>query len=163
MKNEIQRKWYAKRMEVLKGVKSRVIEQKEEKKVIYSSTEKIMHSVEKEDFTREIELARQLGSIRFEIQEEIKKLSPELSKHDKEDQIFLHNIEDLVKQDIVYEDDVISVVKKYIENRPDRRIIKDKMAILNGLMSGMVKNPNQFVVEYIKNRDNRQYNPNKEG
>ena len=160
---ETSRKWYFKNLEVLKGTKNRIIEQKEEKKIIYSSTDKAIHNVEKEDFTREIELARQLGSIRFEIQEEIKKLSPELSKHDKEDQVFLHNIESLVKQDVIYEDDVINVVKKYIENRPDRRIVKDKIAMLNGLISGMIKNPNQFVVEYIKNRDKRQYNPNKGG
>ena len=37
MKNEIQRKWYAKKMEKLKGVKSRIVEQKEGKTVIYSS------------------------------------------------------------------------------------------------------------------------------
>ncbi len=158
-KNEANRKWYANKMKILEGTKYRIIEQ-EEKKVIYSSTDKALHDVQKEDFTKEIELARQLGTIKFEIQGEIKKLAPELSKYDKEDQVFLHNVENLIHQDVIYEEDVINVVRKYIEKRSDRRIVKDKIAILSGLQGG-VKNPSQFVSEYIKNRDNRQYNPNK--
>ncbi len=163
MKNEVQRKWYANKMKILEGTKNRIIEQKDEKKIIYSSTDKAIHGVEKEDFTREIELARQLGAVKFEIQEEIRKLAPEISKYDKEDQVFLHNIENLLKQDTIYEEDVITLVKKHIENRPDRRIVKDKISILNGLQGGIMKNPNQYVVEFIRNRDKRQYNPNKEG
>ena len=34
-KNEAQRKWYANKMQVLKGTKARIIEQKDEKKVVY--------------------------------------------------------------------------------------------------------------------------------
>ena len=163
MKNEVQRKWYAKKMEVLKGAKNRIIEQKEEKKIIYSSTDKALHSVETEDFTDVIELARKLGAIRFEIVEAIRKLNPEQSKKDKTDQIFLHDIENEMKKDVVYEDDMLKIIRKYIENRPDRRIIKDKQEMLRHLIQGLISNPNQYVVEYIKNRDKRQYNPNKEG
>lgn len=161
MKNELQRKWYAKRMEILKGVKSKIVEQKEEKKVIYSSTDKAIHSVKKEDFSDVIELARELGAIRFKIVEAINKCSPEQSKYDKQDQIFLHNIENEMKKDVIYEEDMLKIIKDYINNRPDRRIIKDKQEMLRHLIQGLISNPNQYVVEYIKNRDNRQYNPNK--
>lgn len=163
MKNEVQRKWYAKKMETLKGVRSRIIEQKEEKKVIYSSTDKAIHSVKTEDFTDVIELARELGAIRFKIVEEINKLSPAQSKYDKQDQIFLHNIENEMKKDVIYEEDMLKIIKEYINNRPDRRIVKDKQEMLRHLIQGLISNPNQYVVEFIKNRDKRQYNPSKEG
>ena len=150
-------------MKILEGTKNRIIEQREEKKVIYSSIDKAIHNVETEDFTDVIELARELGAIRFKITEAINKCSPEQSKYDKQDQIFLHNIENEMKKDVIYEEDMLKIIKDYINNRPDRRIVKDKIAMLKGLISGMVKNPNQYVVEYIKNRDKRQYNPNKGG
>ena len=162
-RNEANRKWYANKMMVLEGSKNRIIEQKEEKKIIYSSTDKAMHSSEKEDFSDIIELARELGAIRFKIIEAINKLSPDQSKYDKQDQIFLHNIENEMKKDVVYEEDMLKIIKDYIENRPDRRIIKDKQEMLRHLIQGLISNPNQYVVEYIKNRNKRQYNPNKEG
>lgn len=160
-RNEANRKWYANKMKVLEGTKNRIVEQKEEKKVIYSSTDKAIHSAEKEDFTDVIELARKLGAIRFEIVEAIRKLNPEQSKKDKVDQLFLHDIENEMKKDVVYEEDMLKIVRKYIENRPDRRIVKDKQEMLRHLIQGLISNPNQYVVEFIRNRDKRQYNPNK--
>ena len=163
MRNEANRKWYANKMKVLEGSKNRIIEQKEEKKVIYSSIDKAIHNVEKEDFSDVIQLARELGAIRFKITEAINKLSPEQSKYDKTDQKFLHDIENEMKKDVVYEEDMLKIIRKYIDNRPDRRVIKDKREMLKHLVQGVISNPNQYVVEYIKNRGKRQYNPNKEG
>lgn len=160
-KNEAQRKWYAKRMEVLKGTKNRIVEQKEEKRVVYSSTDRAIHNLEKEDFSDVISLARELGAIRFKIIEQIKKLSPELSKHDKTDQIFLHDIENEMKKDVIYEEDIMKIVKKYINNRPDRRVIKDKQEMLSHLIQGVISNPNKYVFEFIKNRNKRSYKPKK--
>ena len=158
-KNEAQRKWYAKKMKVLNGTKNRIIEQKEEKKIIYSSTDKVIHNLDKEDFSDVISLARELGAIRFKIVEQIKKLSPDLSKHDKIDQKFLHAIENEMKKDVIYEEDVVKIVKEYINNRPDRRVIKDKQEMLRHLISGIISNPNKYVIEFIKNRDKRTYKP----
>ena len=156
-KNEANRKWYANKMKVLEGSKNRIIEQKEEKKIIYSSTDKAIHIAEKEDFSEVIELARELGAIRFKIVEAINKLSPEQSKYDKQDQVFLHNIESEMKKDVVYEEDMLKIIREYIENRPDRRIVKDKQEMLRHLIQGLMSNPNQYVVEFIKNRNNREY------
>ena len=158
-KNEAQRKWYAKRMEVLKGTKNRIVEQKEEKRVVYSSTDRAIHNLEKEDFSDVISLARELGAIRFKIIEQINKLSPEQSKHDKTDQLFLHDIENEMKKDVIYEEDIMKIVKKYINNRPDRRVIKDKQEMLRHLIQGVISNPNKYVFEFIKNRNKRSYNP----
>lgn len=158
-KNETQRKWYSNKLQVLQGVKTRIVEQKEEKKVIYCSTDRATNSVNNEDFSDVIELARELGAIRYKITEKIKELSPKQSFFDKQDEIFLHQIEDLTKKDEVYEEEVVDVVKKYINNRPNRRVVKDKQVMLKHLIQGLISNPNQYVVEFLKNRENRTYNP----
>lgn len=157
-RNEAQRKWYANKMnKELEGTKHRIVENKEEKKVVYSSTDKLINITKNEDFSDIIELARELGAIRFKITEKIKSLSPEQSHFDKQDEIFLHNIEELTKKDEIYEEDILEVVKPYLDKRPNRRVIKDKQEMLKHLIQGLISNPNQYVYEFIKNRNNRQY------
>ena len=162
-KNEAQRKWYANKMKVLKGTKNRIVERKEEKKILYSSTDKVINVVVKEDFSDVLELARKLGTIRYEITEKIKSLSPEQSKYDKIDETFLHKIEGLMKQDEILETDVLKVFREYLDKRPNRRVVKDKQEMLKHLSMGIISNPNEYVVQFIKNRDKRTYNPQKEG
>lgn len=158
-KNETQRKWYSNKLQALQGVKTRIIEQKEEKKVVYCSTDRAINSVNNEDFSDVIELARELGAIRFKITEKIKELSPKQSFFDKQDDIFLHQIENLAKKDEVYEEEVLEIVREYFNKRPNRRVVKDKQEMLKHLIQGLISNPNQYVVEFLKNRDNRTYNP----
>lgn len=156
-RKEANRKWYANRMnKELAGVKHRIVN-KEEKKILYSSTDKAMNVTAKEDFSDVLELARKLGAIRYEITEKIKSLSPEQSHFDKQDEIFLHNIENLMKQDEISEEDVLKIFKEYLGKRPNRRIIKDKQEMLKHLIQGLISNPNQYVYEFIKNKDNRHY------
>ncbi len=116
-----------------------------------------MNVTAKEDFSNITEIARELGAIKFKIDEELTKLSPKLSNFDKQDQIFLHNIEDLMKKDEIVEEDVLKVFREYLDKRPNRRIIKDKQEMLQRLKQGIIKNPSQYVYEFIKNRDNRHY------
>lgn len=155
-RNEANRKWYSKRLKILEGAKIKIIEQ-EDKKIIYSSTDKLKNITKNEDFSDVIEIARELGAIRFKITEKIRELSPKQSFFDKQDEIFLHTIEELAKKDTVYEEDVLKVVKEYFDKRPNRRIIKDKQEMLRHLIQGFISNPNQYVVEFIKNRDKRKY------
>lgn len=156
-RNEANRKWYANKMNSeLKGVKHRIVN-KEEKRIIYSSADKVMNITTKEDFSDVMELARELGAIRYKITEKIKSLSPEQSYFDKEDDAFLHKIENLMKQDEILEEDVLQVFKEYLDKRPNRRIIKDKQEMLKHLIQGLISNPNQYVYEFIKNRDDRTY------
>lgn len=156
-KSEINKKWYANKMnKELEGIKHKIVN-KEEKKILYSSTDKVMNVTVKEDFSDVVELARKLGAIRYEITEKIKSLSPEQSHFDKQDEIFLHNIEELMKQDEIAEEDVLKTFKEYLDKRPNRRIIKDKQEMLRHLIQGLISNPNQYVYEFIKNRDNRHY------
>lgn len=158
-RNEAQRKWYANKMKVLKGTKNRIIEQKEEKKVVYSSTDRALNSLDNEDFTEVIELARELGTIRFKLIEAVNKCNPDRSTCDKEDQVFLHQIEDLAKKDEVYEDEILTLFKEQIDKRQKRRGVKDKQEMLQHLLQGIISNPSAYVLQFIKNRDTRTYTP----
>ena len=159
-RNEVQRKWYAKKMDALKGTKNRIIEQEgREKKIVYSSTDRAMNSLANEDFTNVIELARELGAIRFKLTEEIKKCRPDQSTFDKEDQVFLHNIENLAKRDEIYADEIIQAFTTHINKRQNRRVVKDKEEMLKHLLQGIISNPSAYVAQFLKTRDSRTYSP----
>ena len=155
-RNEANRKWYAKKMQILNGTKNRIIEHK---KVVYSSTDKALNNLANEDFTEVIELARELGAVRFKILEAIKRCSPEQSICDKENQIFLHNFEELAKKDEVYVDDIVKLFVEQIDKRQNRRVVKDKEEMLKHLIQGCISNPTAYVSQFIKNRDTRTYTP----
>lgn len=157
-RNEANMKWYAGKMSVLNGVNVRIVEQ-EKKKIIYSSTDKAISSASNEDFSDVIEIARRLGSVKQEINEALIECSKKHSTFDKYDQDFLHKIENFANQDEVYEDEIVQTVREHIEIRQKRRTVKDKEEILRRLQQGIVKNPNAFVVQFIKDRKNRTYNP----
>ena len=160
-RNEANRKWYSSKMKVLKGTKNRIIEQTKEKRVVYSSTDKLINITMNEDFSDIIEISREIGAIKFKASEMMNKLNKEQSFFDKQDEIFLHKIEELMKQDEVLEDDVLEIFKEYYDKRPNRRIVKDKQEMLKKLTQSIISNPNQYVVNFIKDRDCRKYNDNK--
>lgn len=157
-KNEAQRKWYANKMSVLNGTKNRIVEQKE-KRIVYSSTDRVENSLKIDGFSEVIELARELGAIRYKIVEAIKKCSEQQSLFDRYDQDFLHKIENFAKMDELSEDEVVSVVKEHINKRQIRRAIKDKEDILKHLIQGVINNPNAYVIQSLKAKENRQYTP----
>lgn len=68
-----------------------------------------------------------------------------------------------MKQDEILETDVLKVFREYLDKRPNRRVVKDKQEMLKHLSMGIISNPNEYVVQFIKNRDKRTYNPQKEG
>ena len=158
-RNEAQRKWYANKLKVLEGTKSRIVEHKEEKKVVYSSTDRAINGVSNQDFSDVIELARKLGAVRFEILEKVKECSEKQSFFDKQDEVFLHQLEEFAKKDKVYEEEILQAFKEHIDKRQNRRAVKDKEQMYRHLIQGLISNPNAYVVEFIKNRDNRSYNP----
>ena len=158
-RNEIQRRWYAKKLKDLKGVKTRIVEQKEDKKIVYCSTDRAINSAKNEDFTEVLELARELGAIRFRINEAINKCSQQQSKFDKNDQVFLHQLEEFAKKDEVYVEEIVQAFKEHIDKRQDRRNVKDKEEMLRHLIQGVISNPNEYVVNFIKDRSKRTYNP----
>ena len=61
--------------------------------------------------------------------------------------------------DELSEDEVVSVVKEHINKRQIRRAIKDKEDILKHLIQGVINNPNAYVIQSLKAKENRQYTP----
>lgn len=158
-KNEAQRKWYANKMQFLKDTKAKIIKSKDKNRIVYSSTDRAINELNNGTFQEVKECARELGAIRFKIVELIKKLSQEHSLYDKYDQDFLHKIENFAKQDELKEDEVLEVVREQINKRNNRRVVKDKEEMLKHLIQGLIPNPEQYVVQSIKDRSNRKYKP----
>lgn len=162
-RNESQRKWYAKKMEALKGSKVKIIEnktvaeKKEEKKVIYSSADKENTKLEMQDFGDILKLARDLGTIRFQLIQLAQKESSKMSNFDKQDQDFLHNLEFL---DELTEEEVIKMILEEKKSREKRRNVKNRYFLISALLDGiLIKNPNQYVIQIIQKSKNLKYTP----
>lgn len=162
-RNDANKKWYAKKMGVLQGVKVKIVEQKEDKKVVFNSNEKVkpITTNDYSDFRDIIDLAKQIGTVQFEISEKLKKYNEKQSYYDKLTQVFLHNLESLDENDDKLEEKIIAETKTYIKQRKERRLVKDKFAILRTLTDRRIDNPNEFVFKEIARRKGpREYNPN---
>lgn len=154
---EINKKWYSNKIRALKGNKMKI---KQNKTIIYSNVER---NISKEDFIDVIEYSKELGAIRFEAIQKIKECQAKRSEYDKYKEVFIHDVESLAGKDEVTDQEIIDVFKKHIDKILDRRKIKDKEDMYSHLIAGLMKNPNEYVTEYIKQRNNRTYNPNKNG
>ena len=165
-KNETQRKWYAKKMDKLEGAKIKIIEQKDPKKnVIYSNNvkPKYINPTNYENFHDIIEIAKEFGTVKFQLDEKMKKTQAEQSFYDKCDQDLLHKLEDLDDEAADLEEQIVKLVKEYIPIRKQRRVVKDRLLLLQGLSMGMRNNPNEYVFSTIKGFEKqRYYNSNKE-
>lgn len=162
-RNESQRKWYAKKMEALKGSKIKVIEnktinnEKEEKKIVYSSTDKENTKLEMQDFGNILKLARDLGTVRFQLIQLAQKESLKMSDYDKQDQDFLHNLEFL---DELTEEEAIKMVLEEKKSREKRRNVKNRHFLISALLDGiLIKNPNQYVIQIIQKSKSLKYAP----
>ena len=152
-KNEAQRKWYASKTKCLEGTKYRVVEQKEEKKVIYSSANREETRMSMQDIGDILEVARNLGTIRFQLVEMITKNSEQISKFDKEDQTFLHKLEFLEELTDEEAKEMIIAEKK---SRELRRNVKNRRCLIETLLTSiLLKNPNAFVVKSIQYEDDK--------
>lgn len=154
-KNEAQKKWYANKIQKeLNGVPVRVVEKENKPQIVYSSKDREEYRTNKEDFSDIIEVARRLGSVRFELNELLGKESKKQSLYDKQDQDFLHKLESL---DELTEEAAIQMIVEEKRNREIRRGHKIRVQMLSTMLNTVVKNPNAYVVETIKNRDNFTY------
>jgi hypothetical protein len=94
-----------------------------------------------------LKLAKELGRIRFELIELIKKESENVSEYDKKDQTFLHSLEFL---DTLSDEDAIKMVIEEKKNRVVRRNIKNRKLLIQSLLDGIsIKAPNAFVSQVI--------------
>lgn len=160
-KNEAQRKWYKnKRNKDLSKTSS--VEKKEEPRVVYSTNDKIEHNLKTTDTSDIKILARELGSITYQLVELIKKEREKLSIYDKQDQEFLHRIENLEE---LTDQEAINLMIKEKKIRESRRNNKVRIYLIQSLLNGItIKNPAMFVEKGISNCKNWTYTPKiKEG
>ena len=148
MKNAIHRKWYAKKMEALKGTKNRVIEQKEEKRVIYSSRDKADTKIKMPNVGDILQLARDFGTFRYNLVQALKKEDEKISKYDKQDQTFLHRLEFLEE---LTDEEATTMIIEEKKSREERRNIKNRRYLIKAMLDSIkMKNPNAFIVQAIQ-------------
>lgn len=154
-RNEAQRKWYANKVKKdLKGENIRIISKEDKPKVVYSSKDRVTNRLEKEDFSDIIEISRELGAIRFKLTELLNNENKKQSFYDRQDQDFLHKLEGLEE---LTDAEAINMIVEEKKKREIRRGHKLRKSIIIKMLDGIIKNPNAYVVETIKNRDNFKY------
>lgn len=155
-KNEAQRKWYANKVKKeLSGTNIRIVSKEESKpQIVYSSKDRSDNRLENEDFSDIIEVSRELGAIRFKIIEMLNKENKKQSFYDGQDQDFLHKLENLEE---ITDTEAVNMIIEEKRKRETRRSHKMRQTMLRTMINGMPKNPNAYVVETIKNRDNFKY------
>lgn len=154
-KNEAQKKWYANKVKKeLKGTNIKIVSKEIKPQVVYSSKDRANNRLEKEDYSDIIEVSRELGAVRFKIIEMINKESKKQSFYDKQDQDFLHKLENLEE---ITDIEAVNMIIEEKRKRETRRSHKMRLTMLSTMINGMPKNPNAYVVETIKNRDNFKY------
>ena len=155
-KNEAQKKWYANKVKKeLNGTNIRIVSKEENKpQIVYSSKDRTDNRLENEDFSDIIEVSRELGTVRFKIIEMLNKENKKQSFYDGQDQDFLHKLENLEE---ITDTEAVNMIIEEKRKRETRRSHKMRQTMLRTMINGMPKNPNAYVVETIKNRDNFKY------
>lgn len=149
-RNEANRKWYANKMKVLEGTKNRIIEQKEEKRVIYSSKDKTDTKVKMPDVGDILQFARDFGTFRYNLIEALRKEEEQISKFDKADQTFLHRLEFLEE---LTDDEATQMIIEEKKSREQRRNIKNRKYLIKAMLDAIkMKNPNAFIVQAIQSK-----------
>ena len=150
------RKYYLKKkqeMEAMKEAKNEEPQQVE--KPTYSQIENVVISNGKKvnttaitntDFSDIREIARRLGTIRYELIQLIEKEREEIRKLDKEDITLLHSFE----LDNLTKEEVYELYLKTKDRRTDRRGGKYRYSIINAILSAIdIKNPDKFIAMAI--------------
>ncbi len=154
-KNDAQRKWYTNKVKKeLTGENIRIISKETKPQIVYSSKDRIDNRMENEDFSDIIEVSRELGAVRFKMIEMLNKESQKQSLYDRQDQDFLHKLEGLEE---LTDTEAVNMIIEEKKKREIRRSHKMRQSILSTMINGIPKNPNAYVVETIKNRDNFKY------
>ena len=155
-KNEAQKKWYANKVKKeLQGTDIRIVSKEENRpQIVYSSKDRSDNRLENEDFSDIIEVSRELGAVRFKIIEMLNKENKKQSFYDGQDQDFLHKLENLEE---ITDTEAVNMIIEEKRKRETRRSHKMRQTMLRTMINGMPKNPNAYVVETIKNRDNFKY------
>lgn len=146
-RNEAQRKWYSKKMDVLKGTNSRIVEQ-EKKTVVYSAKDKTDTKIEMQDIGDIVQIARTLGTVRWQLIELLTKENEAQRKFDKQDQTFLHKLEFLEE---LTDEEAMKLIVDEKKSRELRRNTKNRRYLIIALLQAIkIKRPDAFVTQANK-------------
>ena len=126
-----------------------------EKEEVFTKEER-SYELYAEDISELQEIGRELGAIKFKISESLKKIAVVQSNYDKEDQNYLHLIENI---DTLTKDKAFEIVKEQIVKRNKRRCYKNKTAIL--MKTWIPPNPAKWVIDEINRTKKQKYFPRK--
>ena len=144
-RNEANKKWYANKMKVLEGTKNKIIEQK---KVIYSSKDKLDTETQMPNIGDILQLARDFGTLRYNLIEALRKEEEQISRFDKQDQIFLHKLEFLEE---LTDEQAKTMIIEEKKSRELRRTYKNRKYLIGAMLDSIkMKNPNAFVIQAIQ-------------
>ena len=144
-RNEANKKWYANKMKVLEGTKNKIIEQK---KVIYSSKDKLDTETQMPNIGDILQLARDFGTLRYNLIEALRKEEEQISRFDKQDQTFLHKLEFLEE---LTDEQAKTMIIEEKKSRELRRTYKNRKYLIGAMLDSIkMKNPNAFVIQAIQ-------------
>ena len=104
-----------------------------------------------------IEIAKQLGTIRFQLVQMIEKERSNITIYDKEDQDFLHKLENLEE---LTDKEAIEMFIKEKKNRENRRSYKVRYYLIQCLLESItLKNPSAFIIQTIQRSKDFTYVP----
>ena len=138
--------------EIIKKEQEEVITPKiqNEDEIIYSINDSMQNVSGIPDATELIEIGRQYGAIKFQLQELQKKETEKVSTCDKELSDLYHELEFMKEVKDSDSRRLTIKLKKVLERR---RLHKDRIAIITGLLTSMnIKNPSQYVIASIQKK-----------
>lgn len=136
-------------------------EQQEEKKentVVFDKKNRQDVYLEHRDTTEILRIAREIGALRYELIKIVEKDREVVSEFNRKDQkMFQTIVHKLEFADELTDEEIIKYVredfKEVKEERESRRIIKERMYLVQELLNAMlIKNPNAFVVQAINGK-----------
>lgn len=104
-----------------------------------------------------LELAKQIGDIRYKLIQMIQGLGENENDYNAEDQDFLHKIENIEE---LSEEEALNIIKEEQAKRKKRRNCKTRKHLIQLLLNGfLIKNPYMYILKAIEKSKNWTYIP----
>ena len=111
-----------------------------------------------EGFGDLIQIAREIGTIRFSLIQQIQKINEKVKEHNNIEQDLLHRLENVEQ---LSESEAVEIAVSLKKNRNDRRIVKNSQYLISLLLNKAVpiKSPEKYVRKAIEIVKDRKYEP----
>lgn len=111
-----------------------------------------------EGFGDLIQIAREIGTIRFSLIQQIQKINEKVKEHNSIEQDLLHRLENVEQ---LSENEAVEIAVSLKKNRNDRRIVKNSQYLIRLLLNKAVpiKSPEKYVRKAIELVKDRKYEP----